>query len=139
MVIMQITPEYLAGFIDGEGNMRLHSGFSKQSPTSLRAEVAITNTNQQILKLIQSGYGGHILKRPNGLCPIYRLYWSSLNNIKLLLDVVTPHLIIKRQHAELLLEYLTRHNSQSRSRITKRDREIVHLITQLNKELRHTV
>ncbi len=134
---MRITPEYLAGFIDGEGNMRLYSGFSKQSPTSLRAEVAITNTNRNILDLIQIEYGGKILKRSNKLRPIYRLYWSSLDAIKPLLDIISPYLILKRHHAELLLEYLGRHNSQSRSKITERDREIANLIVQLNKELRH--
>lgn len=134
---MKISAQYLAGFFDGEGNLRLYSGFSKKSPTSMRAEIAITNNNREILVMIQAQYGGKILERQNTHRTIYRLYWSNLDGIKGLLKIITPYLVVKRRHAELLLEYVSRHNSTDRCAITERDREIAATIASLNSELRY--
>jgi len=132
-----ITPEYVAGFFDGEGSIRLRTGFSKETPESIRAEVVLSNTHKPILVSIQQMYGGKLLSQANKHRPIYRLCWRNLDDIYSFLSQIAPHLIIKKRHATLLLEYLSRHNSRMRTKITERDRAILEEISLLNCELRY--
>jgi hypothetical protein len=67
---MPISPQYLAGFFDGEGSMRLQRGFSKRSPLSIRAEVKIVNTSLMILEAIQGDYGGKTRIKRNPTPPV---------------------------------------------------------------------
>lgn len=72
-----ISPQYVAGFFDGAGSMRLRKGFIKKTPLSIRAEVKLTNTDLELLTQIKNEYGGQILIKNNPTFPAYTLYWSS--------------------------------------------------------------
>ena len=133
-----ITAEYIAGFFDGEGHVRLRRTFSKASNCwFIRAELGITNVNYSLLQTIQSQMGGKIRKRQNKHRPIYFLYWSSLDDIRRVVNLLRPHLIIKARQANVLIDYLQRHNSIKRSSLTPEDWALVDKMTEYNSELRY--
>ena len=132
--------QYIAGFFDGEGNVRLRRTFSKASNHwFIRAEMGIANVYQPILEEIQSQLGGKIRKRQNKHRPIYFLYWSSLDDIKRIVKSLRPYLIIKAPQADLLINYLDRHSSSERSRLTSDDWALVDKMTEYNLKLHYQV
>ena len=134
---MSISPQYLAGFFDGEGSMRLQRGFSKRAPLSIRAEVKITNTNRLLLEAIQAEYGGKIRTKHNPSRPCYILYWSNMKDIKHLVSLLKPYLVLKRQLASLMLEFLDKRGGNTRIKISARDLEIFKNLTTINTEARY--
>jgi hypothetical protein len=134
---MLISPQYLAGFFDGEGSLRLQRGFSRRAPLSIRAEVKITNTNRLILETIHAEYGGKIRVKHNPTRPCYILYWSNMKHIKHLLSLLEPHLVLKRQLAVLMLEFLAKRGGVVRIKTSARDLEIFNQIAVLNSDARY--
>ena len=122
---MVISPEYLAGFIDGEGHLgieRINNGkphlyrsspqrapklYNRSPEHTIRVQVS--NTNLEGLIAIQESYGGSltVIKAPNrprnkqG----YKLTWNS-RRAEEILKLAGPHLILKRPQYALLLEFL---------------------------------
>lgn len=102
---------YVAGLIDGEGYVALHrtkTKFKEKEYISYRPIVTITNTVLEPLKFVQSYFGGKIvLKKPTGcmkkIC--YSVRFRGKHS-KLILEEVLPYLIIKKQKAIELLEYV---------------------------------
>ena len=129
---MVISKQYLAGFFDGEGSMRLRSGFSRRSPLSIRVELKVTNTNLSILQAIQNEYGGKIRIKRNPSRPCYTLYWSNIGNIKPILLLLVPYLIVKKPHAMLLLEYLKHRGGPKKIRLSERDRAVFDELRAIN-------
>lgn len=127
-----ISPEYLAGFVDGEGTLgieRINNG--KARPYGVTASgtprswyhspehvvrVQVSNTNLEGLEAIQAMFGGSLTKmknynRPNNRIA-YKLTWNS-RRAEQLLDVVGPYLVLKRPQYLLLLEYINaRHQNR---------------------------
>lgn len=133
-----ISLQYIAGFFDGEGHIRLRRAFSKASNCQfIRTELGITNTNLHILQKIQSQIGGKIRTRQNKHRPIYFLYWSNLDEVNKVINKLKPYLIIKAKHADLVLEYLRRHSSTKRTQLIPEDWMLVDKMTQFNLELRY--
>jgi len=90
---------WLAGFIDGDGHIATQ-GKSRQ------IRVTITNTNKDVLVLIQTVYGGTLKEQYNSKHPNwktgYHLCFVSRKALPLLQDIL-PYLILKHQHAKLCL------------------------------------
>lgn len=111
-IITELQKAWLAGFIDGEGNIGLHKirRVSLTANDNYQVRIQITNTNKQVLELIQSWYGGSLYCRPKDNIkhkPEYR--WSAENKLlvkQVLLDVF-PHLTIKKRQAEVLLQFIS--------------------------------
>lgn len=103
-----MTPEYLAGFFDGEGciNITVHG---KIRQVVLR--IYIANTNEAILREIQATFGGyvHIRAKANkcGWKPFGRIIWQGSTATRRLLKITGPHLRLKRRQLELALEFLS--------------------------------
>ena len=136
---MNISPQYLAGFLDGEGCFRA-SIRHRRGSIEASVSIEIAQVNLRILELIRADYGGTILRKTNGLnkdagiIHIYRLSWYSLDDIRSLLLLVAPYLICKKTQAELLLAYTARHSSASRTRYTAEDWAMLAQIPILNKQ-----
>jgi len=133
--MINITPEYVAGFFDGEGSARVRKDHSKKSGDFIRVEISIANTNMDILKAIQAQYGGQIRTiktAKSGAKPVHRIYWSSLDNASSFIDIVYPYVIGKKLQLNLLREYLSHHSSNSRSPVTDEDWALVTKSLQLN-------
>lgn len=108
-----ISAQYLAGFIDGEGCIGIH----KTGASRYTVRIFISNTNLDVLRKIQSSWGGglYINSRKKENWKIgYKLVWNSFN-CKPILKSVYRHLIIKKRHAEIALSALDTFTSGGRA------------------------
>ena len=100
---------YLAGIIDGEGSI----GIEKLSPTATRkktyyiARLCIINTDISLIHWINDNFSDgswHERKVPLNHKRCYR--WHIFGkNLEFLLKALLPYLIIKQQHAKIVLEF----------------------------------
>ena len=97
MTKYNITKEWLAGFIDGEGCFNI-----SRTRTTIFPRLLIANTNLEILEAIKEKYGGDIssrkLKDNWKTFNLYRASWKIFKNI---LNDVLPYLNIKKDVAIL--------------------------------------
>lgn len=101
-----IDPRYLAGFIDGEGCLRIAKHYSYVYPCLL-----ITHTNKDILLAIQKQYGGDIrqsiaTKKNKNWKPSW-LYRLSRKKLYPLIDAIEPHCILKADQILLIRAFQT--------------------------------
>lgn len=104
-----ISPEYVAGFFDGEGTVdlryrRTHGG--KYFRFEVRISFAQVDTAP--LLAIQAVYGGSIC-RPK-MSAASRLVVVG-NDSRTLLAAMIPHLIVKRKEAELAVQFFALQDS----------------------------
>ncbi len=108
-----IDVKYLAGLFDGEG----HIGISQTNPTGshismiFALQASIANNHRGVLEQIQIEYGGGISSSRN----CWTLQWTSKNAADFLRKI-EPYLIIKKEQADLALEFdrLVRQSSSQR-------------------------
>ena len=111
-----MSPEYLAGFFDGEGTFHI----GKQiKPSNGRVypscKVCLSQSGDVGLKLlqdIQNKYGGRLYEhlkpgQHKATKSAYKLYWRKEEAITLI-ELLLPFLIIKQQEAQAALQYLKR-------------------------------
>ncbi len=112
-----MTPEYLAGFFDGEGTFHLGKQIKKSSGKEYpNCKVCVSQSGdvgKQLLENIQKKYGGKLYEhlkagQHKATKSAYKLYWRKQEAV-LLIHVLLPHLFIKQKEAQLALDYLTRH------------------------------
>src|SRR6267154_4935775 len=102
---VRITPQWLAGFFDGEGCVSVV--LDRYKRPYLRC--FLTQTDVQILVLINIKYGGnlqdHKSKNTDGYKrrPGHRLFWFGID-ARLFLHVIKDHVICKKRQVELALE-----------------------------------
>ena len=110
-----ITDEYLAGLFDGEGYVGINS-WHKGESYGLRCE--ITNSDVQLLEKIQEKYGGNVLVQgyPQGnrrVC--YKINWNA-RKAKNILEIMYPHLIVKKSQTRLALEFTLNDKRHTRTK-----------------------
>lgn len=93
-----VSPEYLAGFVDGEGCL---------SVVGSSVAVRVTNTNKDLLEEIAGQWGGSVAVHHDGdekrrRCYIWRVFGVQAAEV---LRCTLPHLRDKRVQALLLQEY----------------------------------
>ena len=106
-------PEYLAGFFDGEGCIDVQRNYPKGREGQLyvrpRVRLALADSCRFVLEDLQLLYGGHLLSRTaaNGNQQT-STSWELLSKADMtrMLQVMLPHLVIKRSQAELVLWWL---------------------------------
>lgn len=106
----ETTKAYIAGFIDGEGCIRISRNKYKSSNVyeyKYGLILQVTNTIKEPIFLIQSLYGGCLYekqdKRPNRR-RTYNLNMTTQNAIKLIEDIF-PYLIVKKVQAQIAIEF----------------------------------
>lgn len=111
---MPISPEYLAGFFDGEGTFYIGKQMKngKEYPHASIMLSQSGNLGHNLLIDIQTQYGGNIYEhlkpgQHKATKSAYKLYWNKKEGIELIKQVL-PHLRIKYTEAEEVLLYLTR-------------------------------
>lgn len=111
-----INLEYLAGFFDGEGTFWLGTQIKPSNGISYgKAVVMLSQSGDNglaLLEKIQSSYGGKIYQHLKvgdykATKPAYKLYWNKGEAIKLI-QMLLPYLILKKDAAQQVLNYLTR-------------------------------
>lgn len=99
-----ISPEYAAGFFDGEGCVNFST---RGKSRTLFVRVFLTNTDEAILSAFQATFGGR-LDKPRQL----RKGWKPHRNLTLtmadavsFLNIIRPHVLLKRGQIDLALEF----------------------------------
>lgn len=99
---------YLAGIIDGEGCLTIGAG-RKGNVTNYNSIIMVTSTSEKLIKWLVGNFGGNYYKSnrivPNSK-PAYIWRFLKHKEIELLLLAILPYLIIKREQAILLLEFV---------------------------------
>ena len=115
---MSISPEYLAGFWDGEGCFYLGKQKAKNPNNPKvypKAQVLLSQSGEDGLKLLEDiskEYGGTIYEhlkpgQHRAKKTAYKIWWNKDEAI-LLIQKLLPHLILKKKEAQEVLTYLTR-------------------------------
>lgn len=112
-----MSPEYLAGFFDGEGTFWLGEQTGKNGLQYGAFNVLLSQSGDDglaLLEQIQKEYGGKIYQhlRPGqykATKSAYKLYWSRKEGIELI-KILLPFLILKQEQAQKVLQYLEREN-----------------------------
>jgi hypothetical protein len=99
-----LSKEYIAGFFDGEGCIRIHVIKSSRARPQYQLEASISQKRREVLDLVSAQYGGVVRKERQGKYICYRLTLSGLASEKLLRDIL-PYMVVKKKEAETALEY----------------------------------
>lgn len=121
---------YLAGIIDGEGCITIGAG-RKETCTNYNSIIMVTNTNKKIIDWLQQQFGGNYYKIPaSGNCKeAYRWRFLKQKEIEKLLLAILPYLIIKREQAIVLLEFVR----MSKETASQKREELFQKMKALNK------
>lgn len=103
---------YMAGFMDGEGCITT-------SHTNFRITVA--NTDRKILDWCKEKFGGNI----NNLClpinpkhsPAWKWIICKSSDVLDFLKIVYPYMIVKKEQAKIVIDYLNEHKNMMRKNI----------------------
>ena len=110
---------WLAGFIDGEAYLGIRRGFSKNTNKNKKAtsqkewvwyasRISINNTHIKSMEKASAMIDGTLIKRKpikSNYCYIYGTEISSREKIIFVLNKIIPYLIIKKDIANLILEF----------------------------------
>jgi hypothetical protein len=117
-----MSPEYLAGFFDGEGTFYIGKQVKKSTGKSYPSfKVMLSQSGEDglaLLEEIQRFIGGELYKHLNAgqykaTKPAYKLYWNKEEALRLI-NFILPFLILKRQAAIDVLNYINRKESLGR-------------------------
>ena len=104
-----VDDAYFAGLFDGEGCVSINKTKGpKNKPYSrfgFQLRISITNTNLEVLEKLQKVYGGKIYKREKSNARSYYDWVAASNQAIDPLTKWTPFLIIKRDQANIALEF----------------------------------
>lgn len=100
-----MSPEYVAGFFDGEGCIHL----SKNG----QCKIMITQKQPEILYVMQKQFGGGVFAKRNKTGGYFHLQISKKELMLDFLKAVTPYLFVKRAKAEIALQFLELTQSNS--------------------------
>jgi hypothetical protein len=113
---------YLAGILDGEGCLHIakftaKNQWGKQYPETLRLDIHITTTCFKLTKWLNVNFGGTYYHIPmDKYSPKWKDAWrwqpSGKKNKERLLLGTLPYLIIKRELAEICLQFLKAHTEK---------------------------
>lgn len=93
---------YIAGILDGEGTV----GFHKNNGRFIAPNVAVVNSNKEVLNWLKNEIGGGISFNSHGtnkVCSTWQL--DRTRDIHAFLNAIIPFLIIKRENARRVIDY----------------------------------
>jgi hypothetical protein len=108
----KITPQWLAGFFDGEGCVSIH----KSRQHGFRISVVLTQSDRDLLILISSLFGGCIQKSTKSdlakkTC--YYVMWAGTSGRRLL-EYIKADSILKSEQIEIALAFMDTIGSRGR-------------------------
>jgi len=123
---MTLSKNYIAGFFDGEGHISIpkykHRGYVNYRMT---LRVGITNCYKPVLEELKKQYGGSLIEKSwqkkKGQIPCYE--WNCSSNLaKLFLQDVISCLVVKKEQAELAIEFQNLMRKQGQTFKTEKER-----------------
>ena len=140
---MELTWDYIAGFIDGEGCITIHKGKPRRKSLEYQPLFVLANTKRIILDEIRLHLNN---------CPMYKqvrpqythrndCYYLRLYNYNVynLCKLLKNKLVLKRKQAEIIMQFYDKNNSTigrsglSQSEVNRRE-ELYLQIRKLNKK-----
>lgn len=118
MTQTQLSLEYLAGFFDGEGTFLIGTQKSR-NPLNTKiyshASIMLSQSGEDglaLLEQVQEQHGGKIYEhlkagQHKATKSAYKLYWNKKEGVELCKKLI-PFLILKKNQAQIVLDYLTR-------------------------------
>ena len=119
---------YAAGFVDGEGSIAIRKlkpeNMPRRASPDYGIHIQVANSHRGVLDFLCSYFGGHVYElkhwkgQDNGWKP--RFVWILYERqAYYLLTLLTPRLQVKKQHAQVCLEfYETRRHKPSQTRLS---------------------
>ena len=120
-MIQDTTLAYLAGFVDGDGSIRVNPKRTRPESMSATCSISVSNTHPQIPHLLKLLFGGNLCltqyKTPNSK-PVWRwrLFGVQAANM---VRLIYPYLVRKRLQAENLLDFEDYRQRLHQERMTK--------------------
>ena len=99
---------YLAGIIDGEGCLTVGAG-KKETCINYNAIILVQNTSRKMIDWLQSKFGGQVYlskKETEKTKAAWMWRITKKKDIEILLLAVLPYLIVKREQAKVLLNFV---------------------------------
>jgi len=132
-----LSKQYLAGFIDGEGYLSVvtHSDTRTKREFTLQPVIAIGSVDKIILDEISKITTGKFQsrKKQKNNKQLYALYIQDLDGIQYCLKKILPYLVIKKEQAILLNEYVKLRLKNRNKGYSDRELEIAKLFKTINK------
>ncbi len=116
--MQDLTLEYIAGFVDGEGCLTLTVG----NRGLYRPRFVIANTNLKVLEDIRQYFSLTAKiqikhrRKPNHKT-IYHLESQNIEQCRLIATLLEPYLRIKKEQAQIIMQYPRSHPPYSGSRL----------------------
>lgn len=109
-----MTPEYLAGFFDGEGCIDTQimypsdSNARKRFYCRPRVRISQSDAGAYLLEALCDRFGGHLCSRKGKGNQNNSVSWEilSIKEMRAFLGLIIPHLVIKKEQAKLALWWL---------------------------------
>jgi hypothetical protein len=116
-----MTPEYLAGLFDGEGCIDVQRMYPQEGKGRLyvrpRIRMCMADSACPLMQVLQIRFGGHLVSRKasgRNQQNSWSLEWLSGDDIRRIVDVILPHLVLKREQAHLVLWWLDNMSGRQR-------------------------
>ncbi len=130
---------YLAGFIDGEGTFYIQE-VKRKNFLDYWPRFQIVNTNKEVMYWIHETFGGIIHSRDRSNesrnWRVQYQWYVTRNILDKILPLILPYLIIKKKHAEIMIEFRKTFLEKKTFRVTPDTitfrRECLNKIRQLN-------
>lgn len=118
---MKIEPQYLAGFVDGEGTLvfRVNTRKGGKRRTRISAALSIHHTHLPVLRAISECWGGSIYPHKStsykGAKQGWMIHWQTQDGMLKVLTAIQPYLIVKKPEVDyFMLEYVPTMKSEER-------------------------
>ncbi len=105
MIWTETQLAYLAGIIDGEGTFYI--GITNNG-RKFHCRIYVVNTNYDIIKWLQDTFGGLIYRRDSKKHPEWKTKYEWVldkKSIDPICNKLLPYLIIKKKHAEIMIDF----------------------------------
>ena len=120
---------YIAGFVDGEGCIRIKK--ANKTGNSYYITLNVTNTDKQPLELIKSIFGGKVFFQEKGVNKVIWQYYSTCSEAVDTLKTLLGFLISKKEQADYAIWF-----HENKSTLTPSEKLTAHdKISQMKKNI----
>lgn len=112
---------YIAGLIDGDGSISLHKVHRKaETSIGYTPAIQLSKSKPVLQQYLLSKFGGYalVVQRPTKNVIEYKWKLERSNQCKPFLQNITPYLIIKKQQAQKLLDYIEKNPFERGQKLT---------------------
>lgn len=124
---------YIAGLLDGEGTFTIKWNKRARSP-SFYPLIMVSMTNEEVIsflsKTLQVTYTRKLRKKSRR--PYYMLRITTRHEIVMILEALRPWLIVKREHANIILKFI---DLKEQKKLARKEIDIVKKIVYEQVEL----